>query len=102
MLSCKGVILSLFGSGNAPQRQTFNDILNTAYEEYDCEIVITCQSFKGGVDTSLYKRDCNWITAGDMTTECCVRCMGNRTQFKCEIAEQSGQISELNGTIMRK
>ena len=72
----KGVVISLFGVGNAPTRESFKEILKTAINEYDCEIVITCQSAKGGMDTTAYQTgnflsDLDLITANDMTVECC-------------------------------
>ena len=73
----KAVILSFFGVGNAPTRQSFKDVLKTAIDEYECEIIITCQGIVGGCDSSVYASgnflsDLNLISAMDMTTECCV------------------------------
>ena len=72
----RGVVLSTFGSGNAPDSMALKDMLNSARERGVTAVNIT-QCGHGGVKpelyaTSLMLTECGLISGGDMTNEAAI------------------------------
>mmetsp|Transcript_11904 Transcript_11904/g.17966 ORF Transcript_11904/g.17966 Transcript_11904/m.17966 type:complete len:451 (+) Transcript_11904:46-1398(+) len=73
----RGVVISLYGAGNAPQSPALKQILVDSIDVYGCNIVITTQCTKGHVNMSVYAagnyfHGVGLINGHDMTIEACV------------------------------
>eukprot|EP01084_Bolivina_argentea_P307105 530760_1 len=72
----KGIVISFYGAGNAPQSNQLKNIFKQCIE-YGCNIVIGTQCLKGHVNMSVYATGNSFhgiglIGGGDMTVEACV------------------------------
>eukprot|EP01084_Bolivina_argentea_P133383 235393_1 len=76
-VSKKGIVLSFYGTGNAPTTNQLKNILKQAIQQYECAIVITSQCLKGHVNMNVYATGSFFggiglINGGDMTLESAV------------------------------